>query len=828
MTQEVNLSEWTKVDSAFDFALSLPEGDQTGWIDRHFAGEPELRMRTRLLLERAMAADRLFEDLGRRRDTVFANLLPDTRTGDKDAADVRIGRHYGPWKVIRRIGAGGLAEVYEVERDDGRYDQKAALKIMRASLLGADALDLFKRERRVLASLDHPGLIRIIDGGETATGAPWLVMEHVDGVPINVWCEGLANSASLELMAQAADALQAAHARLILHGDIKPDHVVVVAESGSIKLLDFGIAQLLDDNGTGAAALAVTPAIASPEQRAGIPMTTASDIYQLGLILQQILASGTAEPRHAAVVGMALGSGTSAQYASAAELAADLRNLAAERPVMALPDSRMESAVRVIRNNRMAATLALTAVLGLIGWGVSASVYAGEIEWQRNAAVAATDRAERGRAMLLNLFRRADPLELDAAGPQPAGTLKMLDSALEDARLNLSQDPELVADLIGWTARAHHRADDLPGAQALAADSAAMILRRSGSQSSNYVSALAFQGYLQTLGDDAAGGRNTVERAMSLLGGIAVPDRHVLDALLALAWSHEGDWERQRVLFTRAMVLAQQLGQISAQVEAGAGLGRSLTGLGEHDAAQIQLDRALALAMAKYGSGHPRLALVFSDLGRLAKDRGQPELAIRHHRKALELSIEAFGPGYSRNISHRNNLATALAETDRIGEAVAQFRLLLGQTSEKSGPNSLEAGEVLQNLGAAQVRAGQFAAAESALGRADAIFAAHLPDGHPRRAFPSLTRAEMRIAQSRFAEAQADAVRALSILTAALPQGHFATEVARCRVGIALIGQGRPALARPFVQTASRTLAASTTPVLPRYIEPCRRAALGL
>ena len=115
-------------------------------------------------------------------------MLPETPIGSEDTGDLRIGVHYGPWKVIRRIGIGGLAEVYEVERDDDRYHQKAAIKIMRASLLSADALAMFKRERRVLASLDHPGLVRIIDGGETATGAPWLVMEHVDGVPINDWC----------------------------------------------------------------------------------------------------------------------------------------------------------------------------------------------------------------------------------------------------------------------------------------------------------------------------------------------------------------------------------------------------------------------------------------------------------------------------------------------------------------------------------------------------------------------------------------------------------------------------------------------------------------
>jgi tetratricopeptide (TPR) repeat protein len=829
MMQEVDYSEWAKVDYAFDFALSLPESEQLSWVDLHFSEQPELRMRTSLLLARAMQTDALFEDLGRKRDTILGGLLPETLTGADDYGDLRIGVHYGPWKVIQRIGTGGLAEVYEVERDDDRYHQKAALKIMRASILSTDALALFKRERRVLASLDHLGLVRIIDGGETATGAPWLIMEHVDGVPINIWCDDndLVMSARLALLAEAADALQAAHSSLILHGDIKPDHVVVVNGTG-IKLLDFGIAQMLDNNGVGAMAQAVTPAIASPEQRAGAPMTTASDIYQLGLILQQVLAPCDTGPEHEAVIKMALTSDRAAQYTSAAELAADLRNLAVDNAVMARPDSRIGAIARLVRHNRMAAVLASMVVLGLAGWGVSASIYASEIQKQRNVAVAAMDRAEKGRAMLLNLFRRADPLELDAAGPQPPETLKMLDTALADARLTLAADPELVADLIGWTARAHQRADDLAGAQALAAEAAEMLRRQSGPQTSSYASALAYLGYLQTLGEDQAGGRKTMEQAMSLLGEINAQDRNMLDALLVSAWSHEGDWTQQRELFTRTLLLAQQLGQVPAEVEAGAGLGRSLTGLGQHDAAQLQLDKTLTLAKANYGSTHPRLALVYSDLGRLASQRGRPETAIQSHREALELSIAAFGPDYSGNISHRNNLATALAETNQIEEAIFQLRKVLDQTNLEHGARSLETGEVLQNLGAAQVRAGQFSAADDALRQADALFAEHLPAGHPRRAFPSLTRSEMRIAQSRFADAGVEAARALRILSATLPEGHFAIEVARCRIGIALIGQGKADQARPYVQAAYKSLIASKTPVLPRYLEPCRKAELAL
>lgn len=825
MMQNVNHSDWTKVDEAFDFALSLPESEQLPWVDLHFSNQPDLRLRTRLLLTRAVQAEDLFETLGQQRDTLFGACLPESFERGGDIGDLRIGVHYGPWKIVARIGAGGLAEVYEVERDDDRYHQKAALKIMRASMLNGDALTLFNRERRVLASLDHPGLVRIIDGGETATGAPWLVMEHVAGVPITRWCDDnkLAMAARLTLLAEAADALQAAHGGLVLHGDIKPDHVVV-ANGATIKLLDFGIAQMLDSDGNAGTAAAVTPAIASPEQRVGAPMTTASDIYQLGLIVQEVLAPCKTGSAHQAVIAMALASGAAKKYASAAEVAADLRHLMADHATIAQPDSRQAFIARFLRHNRMATIFASMILLGLIGWGVSASLYVHEIETQRNVAVAAMDRAEKGRTMLLNLFRRADPLELDAAGPPPAGSLKMLDSALADARRTLSSDPELIADLMGWTARAHQRADDLAGAQRLASEAVNILQREQDPQTSRYVAALAYLGYVQTLGGDQATGRQTMDRAMTLLDTGKAQDKYALDALLVAAWSREGDWVQQKMLFTRALQLSQRLKQVPAEVEAGAGLGRSLTGLGQADAAQSQLDRALVLAKANYGEGHPRLALVYSDLGRLASRTGQPDVAIQNHRQALNLSIAAFGPNYSGNIAHRNNLATALSETSQFDEAIVQLRQVLEQSGAEHGTHSLPYGEVLQNLGAAQVQAGKFDAAERALGQADLLFAEHLRAGHLRRAFPSLTRAELRIAQSRFEEAEVEATRAYALLSAALPDSHFITEVARCRIGIALIGQGKADKARPYVHTAFLRLKASKTPVPARYSEPCRKA----
>ena len=823
MKQDISTSDWKRVDYALDHVLSLAAGKRASWIKNHFAKEPALGMRTQLLLEKLAENDALFTVLEQKRDMFLDMVVPEFAGNSEDP---RVGAHYGPWKIITHIGSGGLAEVYEVERSDDRYQQKAALKIMRASILSDDLIKLFHRERNVLASLEHHGLVRIIDGGETATGSPWLVMEYVDGLPITEYCASHESplAARLGLVARAADALQAAHNRLVLHGDIKAEHLLV-QEDGSIKLLDFGIAQLLDEDGLGGPAIAVSPAIASPEHRAGQVLTISSDVYQLGLILKRLIAEFNLDADHMAVAEMATASDPAARYPSASQFAMDLRNLIAGDAVMAAPDSRTRGLFRLIKRNPWTSALAASLLLGLAGWGLTASIYANQIREQRNIAVAALDRVERGKDLLLNLFRRFDPLEMDAVGPQSATTLRMLEASLADARKNLADDPALIADLLGWTARGNQRADDLPAAQKLAAEAVALLDRTKAPHDNAYAAALAYLGYLQSLNGDRKAGQEKLDRALSLLGRNESEDIHALDILLLAAWHQEGNWSEQKELFERVDTLARKLDQIPAAVEAGSGLGRSLVGLGEGVAAEARLDKTLAIARKYYGDDHPRLSIIYSDLGRLAATQGKPEAAIEYHRKALELSIAAFGPDYSSNLSHRSNLAIALIEAGQIEAAISQFRQILTQTQSDHGNRSLEVGEVKQNLAAALVQTKQYVQAEKLLQNADVIFAQHLPDDHPRRAFPSLTRAEMRIAQGRFAEAQVDARRAFSLLSRVLPVGHFATEVARCRIGISLIGQGKKTEAKPFIQTAYRGLKASKMPLPERYLLPCKQAA---
>jgi serine/threonine-protein kinase len=204
------------------------------------------------------------------------------------------GQRIGAWRVVQRVGHGGMGTVFLVERADGQYEQRGALKLVHAHAVAADAHQRFARERRILASLDHAHVARLLDGGQTEDGRLYFVMEYVEGRPIDRFCDETRATIDrrLELFQKVCAGVQHAHDRLVVHRDLKPSNILVT-DAGDVKLLDFGIAKLLSDDTAAPATRLLTPEYASPEQWRGDPVAIASDVYQLGLLLYELL---TGEP----------------------------------------------------------------------------------------------------------------------------------------------------------------------------------------------------------------------------------------------------------------------------------------------------------------------------------------------------------------------------------------------------------------------------------------------------------------------------------------------------------------------------------------------------
>ena len=347
------------------------------------------------------------------------------------ARDPMIGPSIGAWNLVGVIGRGGMGAVYAVERGDGAYAQQAALKLIRASADSPAARERFLRERQILAGLQHPSIARLLDGGITADGEPYFVMERIDGVPIDRWCDArkLGLRERIVLFLQVLDAVRYAHRNLVVHRDLKPSNLLVDAD-GRVKLLDFGIAKQLEGSDvTATHDRVLTFEYASPEQLHDAPITTATDLWQLGVVLHRLLsgahpfgltrdtpvasqlqqlerepepltrAAAQATPEQAAQRGGLTPAGLSRalrgsladivqaclrrdpeqRYASADALGNDLKAWLDDRPIAAVPLSRGERAKLWLRRNRLlAASIGAVSVALLAGTGVAL--------WQANEA----------------------------------------------------------------------------------------------------------------------------------------------------------------------------------------------------------------------------------------------------------------------------------------------------------------------------------------------------------------------------------------------------------------------------------------------------------
>jgi len=305
----MNSEQWARVTALFQEACACPPAEREQWLANHCGdavvrGEveamlraydtnpefmeqsvPEIRHEVEPLLVAHELAGTGFPRVPGANTGLGAEVLNAGRPE-------RVGRRIGAYDLVAELGRGGMGEVFAAVRADGHYDQKVALKLVRAGYATAGIVERFRAERQILAGLDHPNIARLVDGGTTDAGTPYLVMELVDGVPIDQFCDAgsLPVPERLQLFLQVCSAVQYAHQRLVIHRDIKPANILVTA-NGIPKLLDFGIAKMLDPAGTAEETLLrpFTPEYASPEQVRGEPVSTASDVYALGMVLYRLL-----------------------------------------------------------------------------------------------------------------------------------------------------------------------------------------------------------------------------------------------------------------------------------------------------------------------------------------------------------------------------------------------------------------------------------------------------------------------------------------------------------------------------------------------------------
>ena len=414
--------DFRAIDTLFDGALDVPEDEQAAFLERECAHDPELKHEVQRLLDAHRRSGGFLESPA---FELAAPLLESALAAEApiDWSNVRI----GAFRIVREIGAGGMGAVFLAERDDGLFQQRVALKLVQQRGAGRELVQRFLEERRILALLEHPGIARLVDGGITADGQPYFAMEFVEGEAIDRYCDThqLPITERIRLFQSVCDAVQYAHQHLVIHRDLKPSNILVTAD-GQVKLLDFGIAKLLDPLAattdaplTRTGVLPMTPEYAAPEQVRGEPVSTATDVYALGILLYTLLAGrrpydlrgrSAAEierivcevepPRPstnsdlAVIVMKALHKDSRRRYATVAALQEDLRRFETGLPVQARADSAGYRFGKFVRRNRTVVAAASITLIALLAATAFSTAQMRVAQRQRDEAVRDAKRQE--------------------------------------------------------------------------------------------------------------------------------------------------------------------------------------------------------------------------------------------------------------------------------------------------------------------------------------------------------------------------------------------------------------------------------------------------
>jgi serine/threonine protein kinase len=751
----------------------------------------------------------------------FLDSAPPIRPLEPALAGVTI----GAYTLVAPIGHGGMGSVWLASRSDGRFEGQAALKLLNAALVGRGGEERFKREGTILARLTHPHIARLIDAGVSTTGQPYLVLEYIDGRHIDRYCdeERLGIDARIRLLLDVQAAVAHAHANLIVHRDLKPSNVLVTA-TGQVKLLDFSIAKPIEDDAPGAtmltheAGVAMTPKYAAPEQVTGGAITTATDVYALGVLLYELLSghhpAGTApkspsefvkavtetEPiRLSAAVPSADSADTTAlalkrattperlrrllqgdletilgkalkkdpleRYPSVAEFADDLRRYIDHQPISARPDTVTYRAAKFVRRHRrsvVAAAVAAVVFIGVIGF------YAARLATERDRAQVQAEKASRLSELLTRLLTGADPYRTpDAKEPT---VQNLLDIGAERAANELNDQPELQAEMFTVIGRTYERMGLLAKALPLQERALAIGRRALGTEHVRVAQSLNDLGVLQRgLGNSAAAEPLLVESLAIRRRLLGNEDKDVAVTLVELA--------------------------------------RVLKDLGRTAESEAPTREALAIRKKIFGDQHRETATSKSELARLLWERGDLAGAEQLFRESLATNLRLLGPDHPNAAASKGNLAQVLNAKGESVEAETLYREALEADRRVFGASHYQYATTLNSLAGAVEAQGRLEEAQSLFEDALRIARPQLGDEHPRVAGMMLNLARVQIARGRGAATEPVLRQVLSLRERTLKTGDWRIAQAKSLLGASLLAQARYAEAEPLMAAAADGLA---------------------
>jgi eukaryotic-like serine/threonine-protein kinase len=804
MNNEQDLS-WETLSEHYEKLRNLSSDEQQRYIDQHCNDETLKKELFSLL-----AVD---EDSAVYFDSLTKNVISPAvdELGDLPPSS---GRVYN-YRLLKKIGRGGMGNVYLAERDDDTFKSQVAVKILRRGMDSEDILERFRVERQILAQLNHPNITHLLDGGITSDGRPYFVMEYVEGKTITEYCDdkNLSLEQRIELFKQIFDALIYAHQNLVIHRDLKPGNIYVT-EHGDVKLLDFGIAKLLDEKNTQHITLSktgqrlMTPEYASPEQVKGIPMNTASDIYQLGLVLYKLLCgkppfsfqdcslaetesiilkefpqkpstllSGIDEIELSEIckkrkttpqklkqdlkgdldqiILKALHKVPERRFKSVLEFREDIDKYQNGLPVKSRGDSFGYRAVKYVQRNKIflsvAALFLVTLTLFTIFYNIS-------ITEQRNHAQNEAEKAAQVTSFLMELFEANDPAMSQG---EEITAWELLQQGEERIEL-LENQPEVQAQMLDVTGQIYRRLGDFSRAEGL-------LLKAKNIRGETY-------------------GPNHTET-------LAIYDH------LGLLYSDTGNFSKADSVLRRALYLKRDQAKISdpSLSNTKTNLAYVSRRMGNYSEAERLYRQSYEIRKAFLGDDHPSTIENLSSLGVTLINKGDYTGAEQILRQVLEYRREAMAPSHPDLAMSMNNLGAVLLNVGVFSEAESLFRESLEMRQNLFGNLHPKVALTMNNLGISLRDQGNYIQAADYLLEALEIRKNVLGRDNVNTAISNFSLGELKLQTGESDEAVTHFQNAYEIFRSKLSENHSFTARTMMALGSAYLHQGNEETAEDYI-----------------------------
>ena len=764
---------------------------------------------------------------------------------DAIVAGLDAGVRRGPYRLERQIGMGGMGEVWLARRSDGRYEGAVALKILRSHMAQSSARERFVREGKILGQLSHPNIARLLDAGTTSIGVSYLVLEYVEGVQIDRWCDeqSLDIPGRLRLFLQICDAVAHAHVRLVIHRDLKPGNILVTAR-GDVKLLDFGIAKLLEGDAAGGeteltrlSGRALTPDFAAPEQILGLPVTTATDVYSLGALLYLMLTGclpydragltareleqdvlerspptlakaigegdraaaaaacrRTTPPRlHRALAGdldtivsKALRLEPERRYGTVEQLAADIGRYLSGLPVAAARDTWMYRSKKFLTRHVVGAVVSAVAV-----FTATAFVIAMYMQMERTARERV--RAERVSSFLVQLFELSDPYK--GRGNEITAR-ELLDIGARQVSTSLTDQPETRAELMATMGRVYNRLglhdksipmleqalDQLTALHGPSDPEVAAMTNELGV-------ALWSQGELKTA-------QEKLESALRIRqvrpGPESVAVAETLTDLARVALD-QGLHDKAEQYFRESLRIYSRrgLGGTSQAAHVMHELANLYSDVGRYRESTQLLETALRIDRQALGEDHPRVIMEVHSLAYDLQMQGQFDAAEPLFIQSNEKIRRVLGPEHPYTIGMLSNYARFLRRKGDLAAAEPLFRQVLEFNLRTHGENHADVGMAQVNLAILLHDAERLEEAEALFRAALVTYAKALPPDHPSLVSALAGLGRVLVDRNRTSEALPLLQRAIDIGSASLPPESPSLAMAKVSLANALVNLRR-------------------------------------